>query len=230
MNNNGVGTLNEKSIHSFLKDYYQPDKKYQEIKLGNFIADIFYNNTIIEIQTSNFSNLQKKLEYYLPLYKVIVVYPISQIKYISWISTENGEYSTPRKSPKNSNIFDSAWELNKISKFLTHKNLEIHLVFLESIEYKLLNGFGKSKKIKAKKYDTEMINILSTTKLNTVESFNSFIPDDIKSPFTVKDFSKIIKRNHKRTRQVIYLLENLSLIERCGKIKNAFLYKIQNKL
>ena len=229
MNNSDVGTLNEKDIHAFLKNHYQPNSDYQEIKIGNFIADIFYNNTVIEIQTSNFSNLRKKLEYYLPLYKVIIVYPISQIKYISWINMDNGESSTPRKSPKTSNIFDSAWELNKISEFLTHENLEIQLVFLESIEYKLLNGFGKSKKMKAKKYESKPIKILSTTTLKSIDDFYKFIPNNINQTFTVKDISKAIKRNDKRTRQVVSLLQNLLLIRRCGKIKNAYIYEI-NKL
>lgn len=224
MNNFNIGILNEKDVHSFLKNHYQPNKNYQEIKINNFIADIFYDNTVIEIQTSNFSNLIKKLEYYLPLYKVIVVYPIIKLKYISWIDTDNGEATPLRKSPKNSNITDSAFELNKISKFLNHKNLEIHLVFLEGIEYKLLNGFGKNKKIKANKYNTIPKKILKVQILKNIDDYHSFLPNKLNYPFTVKQLSKIIKRNDKRTRQIVYLLENLNIIKKCGKDGRSYLY------
>lgn len=225
MNNVIIGCLNEKDIHIFLKNHYEPNIDFQEIKLGSFVADIFHNDTVVEIQTSNFSNLRKKLQYYLEKYKVIVVYPISKIKYISWINEGNGDISKPRKSPKNSNIFDSAWELNKISEFLTHNNLQIHLVFLESVEYKLLNGYGKNKKIRSNKYKSTPLKILSTTILKDISNYYEFIPKNINEVFTVKDFSKVIKRNDKRTRQVIYLLEKLNLIKKCGKVKNTYLYK-----
>ena len=32
---NQIGTLSEKSIHSEIKNYLEPNKEYQEIKVGN---------------------------------------------------------------------------------------------------------------------------------------------------------------------------------------------------
>ena len=43
----GIGTLGEKTLHAVLKNYYQPDNTKQEIKIGNFFADIADSGSII---------------------------------------------------------------------------------------------------------------------------------------------------------------------------------------
>ena len=44
---NGVGTLQEKTIHAVLKNFYEPDRSKQEQKVSGFIADIFTGQEII---------------------------------------------------------------------------------------------------------------------------------------------------------------------------------------
>ena len=50
----GIGTLQEKTVHAILKDYYAPDKDMQEIWVGGYVADIYTGKEIIEIQTAGF--------------------------------------------------------------------------------------------------------------------------------------------------------------------------------
>lgn len=49
----GIGTLAEKTVHAVLKAYYAPNSSYCEQKVNDsgYIADIFYDSQIIEIQT-----------------------------------------------------------------------------------------------------------------------------------------------------------------------------------
>jgi hypothetical protein len=46
-----------------------------EVKVDGFIVDIVRDNTLIEIQTGNFSSIRNKLEKLVRNYKVILVYP-----------------------------------------------------------------------------------------------------------------------------------------------------------
>ena len=50
----GIGTLSEKTLHSVLKNYFEPFSENHEIKIGNYVADIVGENGIIEIQTRQF--------------------------------------------------------------------------------------------------------------------------------------------------------------------------------
>ena len=88
---NGIGTLSEKTVHSVLKYYLEPDTSFHEVKTGRYVADIRTPDGIYEIQTRQFNKLRNKLEAFLPEYSVTVVYPIPHIKYLRWIDGQTGE-------------------------------------------------------------------------------------------------------------------------------------------
>lgn len=60
---NGIGTLQEKTMHAVLKRFYEPDHTHQEIRINGYVADIFRDNEIIEIQTGSFNAMRKKIRY-----------------------------------------------------------------------------------------------------------------------------------------------------------------------
>ena len=53
----GIGTQKERTLHSVLKYYLEPDAEYHEIPIGSFIADIYRDDRIIEVQTGSFTPL-----------------------------------------------------------------------------------------------------------------------------------------------------------------------------
>ena len=81
----GIGTLSEKTVHAVMKNYYAPDTDMHEIPIENFVADIYTGQEIIEIQTRAFHKMRRKLDAFLPLYPVTIVYPIPHIKWLFWI-------------------------------------------------------------------------------------------------------------------------------------------------
>ncbi len=72
----------------------------QQIPIGNYVANIFTGQEIIEIQSAGFGKLREKLEAFLPEYPVTIVDPIPLIKWLIWIDEETGALSTSHKSPK----------------------------------------------------------------------------------------------------------------------------------
>ena len=55
-----IGTLSEKTLHAFLKNYYEPDIDKQEIPIDKYVTDIFTGQEIMEIQTAVSAALLKK--------------------------------------------------------------------------------------------------------------------------------------------------------------------------
>lgn len=76
----GIGTLKEKTVHAVLKNYYAPDEKMHEVPVGNYVADIYTGNAIMEIQNGNFYKIRTKLDAFLEKYPVTIVYPIPHNK------------------------------------------------------------------------------------------------------------------------------------------------------
>ena len=123
----GIGTLSEKTVHAILKNYYEPDEDRQEIPIEKYVADIYANGEIIEIQTRQFNKMRNKLTAFLPLYPVTIVYPIPFEKWIIWVDEETGELSRKRKSPVRGNPYIAFVELYKIKMFLKDPNLRLGL-------------------------------------------------------------------------------------------------------
>ncbi|MDE7114562.1 MAG: hypothetical protein K2O57_10370, partial [Acetatifactor sp.] len=84
----GIGTLSEKTVHAILKNFYESDEDHQEIPIDNYVADIYHDGEIIEIQTRQFNKMRNKLSAFLPLYPVTIVYPIPREKWVIWIDQE----------------------------------------------------------------------------------------------------------------------------------------------
>ena len=156
---NGIGTLSEKTVHAVLKNYYAPDETQHEIPVEGCVADIFNGKEIIEIQTRSFDRMRPKLERFLPLYPVTIVYPIPYSKHVFWIDEETGEISGGRKSPLKGSPYLAFKELYRIKAYLQDPNLTIRLTFLNMEEYKLLNGWSRDKKRGSSRYDRIPISI-----------------------------------------------------------------------
>ena len=53
-----IGTYMERTLHSALKNYYEPDPEKQEKRFLGYVADIVNENGITEIQTRNFNSMR----------------------------------------------------------------------------------------------------------------------------------------------------------------------------
>ena len=221
-----IGTLSEKSVHAILKYYLCENEDYHEVPICNFVADIFKDNHIYEIQTRNFDKLRNKLNAFLPLYPVTIVHPVEIKKWIYYIDEDTGELSEQRKSPKKENIYQVFSELYKIKSYLKHENLSFLFLFIETEEWRILNGYGKDKKWKCEKYDKIPVAILEEMYIECNRDFLQIIPYDIKEPFTSEDFAKKVKCRKNEASIVLNILYDIGLVERIGKSGRQYLYKV----
>ena len=221
----GIGTLSEKTVHAILKNYYEPDEDRQEIPIGNYVADIFAGGEIIEIQTRQFDKLRGKLSAFLPQYPVTIVYPIPREKWIIWINEETGELSGKRKSPLKGSPYTVFPELYKIKSFLKDPHLRFKLVLLDMEEYKLLNGRGKNRKIRASRYDRIPTELVQELEMERPEDFLQFVPPELEGPFTTKDFAKAARICQTLAQVTLNILYHMEAVARVGKKGNLYLYE-----
>lgn len=223
----GIGTLSEKTVHAVLKNYYAPDTDMHEIPIEGFVADIYTGSEIIEIQTRSFNAMRRKLEAFLPIYPVTIVYPIPHIKWLSWIDEQTGETSPMRKSPKKGNASQAFMELYKIRPFLTDSNLKFRFALIDMEEYRLLNGWSRDKKKGSDRYDRIPCKFVEEVCIDRREDYMQFIPYDIKEPFTTKEFAQCAKIPVRLAQTMLLILSDLSIVERTGKQGRSYLYHIK---
>ncbi len=226
-NKNQIGTLSEKSIHSEIKNYLEPRKEYQEVKVGNYIADIKRDNEIFEVQTQQFKNLISKLNYYiLNKYDVTVAYPLVHEKYINWVDTESTEVVERRKSSYKKYIQDIFKELYWIKDYIVNKQIKLMIISLEVNDYRYLDGYGQNSKYKATKIDKIPTKILNEITIESIDDFKIFLPNTLPKEFTSKDFQKCTKSRSKYLGSGLKMLRELGIIQVIDKKGNAFIYKI----
>ena len=224
----GIGTLSEKTIHAVLKNYYAPDLDMHEIPIENFVADIYTGQEIIEIQTRAFDKMRRKLDTFLPLYPVTIVYPIPHIKWLSWIDEQTGETSPKRKSPKTGSAYMAFKELYKIRPYLQNPNLHLKIALIDMEEYRLLNGWSRDKKKGSERYDRIPVKFDEEISIDRKEDYMQFVPYDLSEPFTTKDFAKAAKINERLAGVVLLILNDLGIVIRVGKKGNAYLYEVKS--
>lgn len=223
----GIGTLSEKTVHAILKNYYEPDEDHQEIPIENYVADIYHEGSIMEIQTRSFNAMRNKLRAFLPLYPVTIIYPIPREKWLIWIDEETGQLSNKRKSPLKGNGYTVFPELYKIKMFLKDPNLRFKLVLLDMEEYRLLNGWSKDKKKGSSRFDRIPTQLVEEIDIECLQDYMQFVPYDLPEEFTVKEFAKAAHIPARRAQVVVHILAYVGVIEQIGKKGNAYLYQVR---
>ena len=202
-----IGELSEKGVHNGLKNYLEPDKSKQEIKVGRYFADIKNDSGIIEIQTKQFFKLKSKLDFYLrEEIPVTVVYPLETVRYIV------RDYGK-RKACHTGVIQDVLYEMYSILEYLDKDLFSLKIIEVEVNEYRDYDNT---------KTRRELVKVLKQhTYHNSKEFLYDMIPFD--GEFTMKEF-KDLGIQRRKLNPLKGLIEQ-GLVIKVGKNGNSIIYK-----
>ncbi len=217
-----IGTLNEKCIHSALKYYYGEDCD-QEAKIGDFYADVVTENGIYEIQTANFSRLNKKLEKMLQACHVTVVYPFERRVRTLNADAKTGEILTEGNYRYFSSYTKFFLELYRIKSFLTDPNLTICIAELdvERVNYVSRKTMRRSGRGKYSKTPTALRREIY---LQKPQDYSFFLPDGLSEEFTLAELGKLMKTTDPSI--MLEITGYMGVTERIGKKGSAYFYRL----
>ncbi len=224
----GIGTLSEKTVHAILKCYYAPNRDTHEVPVEGYVADVYEDGRILEIQTRNFDKLRRKLDAFLPEYEVTVIYPIPAEKWVIWIDEESGELSKRHKSPKKGSLYDVLPELYKIQMYLEHPHFHLRLVLLDMEEYRLLNGWSQNRKRGSSRYDRIPTRIVEEYEFAQPRDYMQLLPIELGERFTTKDLARTARIPVGMAQVAVRILTNIHVIRKVGKMGRMYLYEIEN--
>ena len=222
----GIGTMQEKTLHSVLKFYLEPDESLHEVRVGRHIADICEpDGTIFEIQSANFDKLRDKLTEFLPEHHVIVVYPGIAAKRLYWIR-EGGEVSEGRKVNRTGNQYQIFNELSKIRTFLTDPNLTIEVILMDVDEYRLQDGWGSGGKRGAHRWERIPTGLAGEYVLEKREDYLvHLMPAELPEEWTVAQYAKRQRQTPRIAERSMLVYLALGFVER-EKIGRTFHYRL----
>ncbi|MDE7298098.1 MAG: hypothetical protein K2N94_04625, partial [Lachnospiraceae bacterium] len=217
--------LSEKTIHAVLKNYYVPDANCHEQRLAGFVADAYTGREIYEIQTRNFNTLRRKLDAFLPLCNVNIVYPVAHTKYLRYIDRETGAVTAPRKSPKTGTPYAVFQELYRIKNYLLHEHIHIRIALLDVEEYRFLEGPNRNRRKGATKSDAFPLTFHKEIVLNSPADYAALLPDGLPDAFTTKDFKTAARVSQPLAAVSLNILNFLDVVRRTGKRGNLYVYE-----
>ncbi len=221
----GIGVMNEMSVHSTLKQlYYEPGDSL-EAQVGPYVVDLAKPDCLVEIQSGGFYSIRNKLEALLAEHQVCLVYPAAAVKYIVYLSPDDGTEIKRRRSPKKGTVYDLFGELVYIPKLLMHPNLRIEVVLIEEEELRCSDGKGSWRRNKASIIDRRLVEVVERRVFTSPKDYIGLLPKELPCPFSNKDLAKTLGLALPRVRPITYTLREAGLIQLAGKKGNLRLYK-----
>ena len=218
-----IGTLNESSLHAALKLHYECEGDASEAPVDGYVVDLLRLEKngphIIEIQTTSFASMKKKLNALLETHTIRIVYPVP----IETTLLKPGK--TPRKSPKKGNIYSIFSELVSITDQLKHPNLSFDVVLvsinkLQEFEKNLRRNRGGYRTV-----NTELVSIHEIHHFCGLHDLISLLPDDLPEKFTTADIAQKGKIPRNIAQQMAYCFRKTELIAEITQSKSGKVYE-----
>jgi|TARA_B100001964_G_scaffold16474_1_gene17033 hypothetical protein len=220
-----IGTLNEGSVHQALKARYAICGSDTEYEIDGFVVDIVLDGRIIEIQTSGFSTLKRKLPHLLERYRVTLVHPIAQNRYIVKVPDDPDQATTRRRSPKHGSLYDVFAELVSIPALMEHPNMTLEVVLTQEDEIRVRDdqrGWRRGGWVVAGR------RLLDITETHTIASMGELferVDGNLPDEFTTNDLAAALASPLQLGQQAAYCFRHAGITDICGKTGNSLLYR-----
>ena len=218
-----IGTLNERSLHAALKDWYAEDGDCFEIPIDGFVADIVRGDVIIEIQTGSTFSMRRKLKTLLRRHPVHLVLPVAATKTIVH-RDEAGTERAGRRSPRKGVWSDAFSELVSLRELLSDGNLTVDLALIHEEEVR--GPKGRRRRWKSwSVHDRRLVEVLDVVSLQQPTDYLAFVPATLPEPFTTRDLSEALGRPLRTAQRIAYTLRHLGALQPVGKQGRSILYR-----
>lgn len=222
---NGIGTLNEHSLHAdLIRHLAQPGDRL-EADVDGYLADILRDERIIEVQTRNLASLKKKTDAFSETYQVEIVHPITQNKWIVR-KDKDGKPVSRRKSPKRGRVEDIFTELVRARNLIDSPNVSLTIYFIDAEEVWLDDGKGSWRRKYWSISERHLLKVHNTITFNTNRDFLQLIPPGLPQPFTNKELAAKLGIRTGLAGKITYALRKMEVIHLVGKKGNQYQFEI----
>jgi len=223
---NTIGTLNEKSLHAALKQWYAQPDDLIEVSVDGFTVDIVRGDLLVEIQTRNLSAIKRKLTTLVERHPVRLVYPIAQDKWIVRQS-KNGRRVlrfARRKSPKRGTVELVFEELVSLPQLLAHPNFTLQVVLIQEEEVRRYDGTRNWRRKGWVTHERRLLQVVGHRLFETPQDMLALIPATLPEPFTTTDLAKATSQPLWLAQKMAYCLREMGAITVVGKRGRGILY------
>lgn len=221
-----VGLLNEGHLHASLRARYVGPGDRVEVRVDGYIVDVLRADTIVEVQTANFSAIARKVRDLVTRHRVRLVYPVPHERWIVKLPQQPGDAATRRKSPKHPAAIDVFCELVSFPELIGHPNFELDVALVREETVWRHEGGGRRawRRRGWVTIERRLLDVVETLPLRAVGDYAALLPASLPAEFLTSDLALAIRRPRRVAQQVAYCLRHAGCIEKVGARGNAAVY------
>jgi hypothetical protein len=227
---NGIGTLQESSLHAALKDWYAKLGDQFEVRVDGAIIDIVRGRQLIEIQTRNFMGIKRKLERLTEHHRVRLIYPIAHEKWIVKLDEAMQVQLSRRKSPKKGRVEQVFMEMVNITDLIMRKNLTLEVVFIREEEIWSMARRNHRRPSWRRggwtRHDRRLIEVTGSMVFKSPADYRALLPAALGTAFTNRELAAALKVPVYHAQRITYCLRHMGVIESNAKRGREMLYVI----
>ena len=205
-------TLSERTLHRAVKDYLEPDRQYQEVPVAGFVADIFRDGQLLEVQTGSVTPLVKKLLRLPKEYPVTIVLPIVREKTLVTLS-EEGELLS---------------RLPRLLPLAERPGVRLRLILVDADEYRTETPSKRVGRSLCRRLDRVPTAFGEELDLAFPEELGALLPPGLPDPFTREELRKLTRLSVRGMSGGLSALMKLGAVRPAGKDGRRTLYERVN--
>jgi hypothetical protein len=215
----------ENSLHEGVKRWYAESGDLIEETVDGYIIDVVRGEQLIEIQTSNFSTIKKKLAKLINNHRVRLVHPVSQRKWILRLDSK-GETMSRRKSPRIGRVEDIFLELVYMPNLMQDPNFSLEVLLVHSEEVLIDDGRGSWRRRGWSIHDRRLLEVVESHIFSEPRDFLRLLPESLQPVFTTRQLSEALGLRRNIAQKMVYTLRHIGAIRAMGKKCRAPVYSL----
>lgn len=183
------------------------------------MIDIRRGDLLIEVQTSSFGAMGRKLDRLLADYRILLVHPIATATYL------HKPKSKPRKSPRRGNLYSVLDELVSIPTLLDHPNLTLEVWLVSIDKFQEHNPKARRGRGGWSTVDKRLREVEARHRFETTDDLVAMMPSGLPERFTTADIATTANMSRDAAQKLAYCLRALEKIEVTDRSKAGYLYR-----
>ncbi len=189
-----------------------------EVPLEGFVIDIRRGTQLLEIQTSSFGAMGRKLDRLLSDHEITLIHPIALETYL------HKPGAKPRRSPIKGDLYSILDELVSIPTLVDHPKLTIEVVFtvvdkFQEHDPKARRGRGGWRTV-----DKKLRSVESHHYFRSAGDVLDLLPVDLPSQFTTADIAGSSAMSRSSAQKLVYCLKALGSITLTDRTRSGYVY------
>jgi len=221
---NGIGELNESSLHARLKALYLEEGGAREVPVGRYVADVVLaDGRVVEIQTGRLGKIRGKLAALLERRPVRLVFPIAAENHLVVFDAKGRNLLYRRRSPKRGTVLGLLDELVGVAGLLAHPRFEVEVLLTREEEVRRKDGSGSWRRKGAAKVDRFVLEVLERRLFRGPADYARLLPESCPPRFGHRELAAALGAPLGQAHKLSYCLRAAGVLRVAGRDGRRFL-------